>query len=306
MKGKVNLTVGIPAYNEEANIRSLLRETLNQKQTWFSLQEIIVVSDGSNDRTGQIVKTYKDNRVKLVDNQTRKGQSFCQNKIFSMAKGDAVVILEADTLTDGKNYLNYLVEPYARNRSIGLVQGNAKPLAGKTIMEKVLSMQSRLYHYFEISDYTKRKWYTCGRGGRLFSKQVYSKLKWPAGVPEDVYAHLWCKVHNFDTVFAPFAVRIFRCPTSIGDFVGEYRKNVSAEKIVNNYFKPEIVQNVFKDSLIFDLRVAWKFFVSDPWMFVFYMIFKMRLAFAARPILKFVDFWPRNDSPKLAKVHEQI
>ena len=51
MRKKLTVTIGIPAYNEEANVRNLLVSLLAQKETNFKLQEIIVVSDGSTDKT---------------------------------------------------------------------------------------------------------------------------------------------------------------------------------------------------------------------------------------------------------------
>ena len=51
MNKKLTVSVGIPAYDEEANIKSLLEAILQQRQENFILKSIIVVSDGSTDRT---------------------------------------------------------------------------------------------------------------------------------------------------------------------------------------------------------------------------------------------------------------
>lgn len=47
---KLSVSVGIPAYNEEQNIASLIFGILKQKVNNITLKEIIVISDGSTDK----------------------------------------------------------------------------------------------------------------------------------------------------------------------------------------------------------------------------------------------------------------
>src|SRR3989344_7504183 len=105
---KLTVTVGIPAYNEEANIAKLLKRVLAQHELGFLLKRVIVVSDASTDSTDAIVSRFQDRKTELLRNTKRKGQSYCQNLIFSQSSSDIVVILEADTLPSSKNYLNDL------------------------------------------------------------------------------------------------------------------------------------------------------------------------------------------------------
>ena len=80
IKEKVSVTIGIPAYNEEANIGHLLKSLIKQKEEDFKIDKIIVSSDGSTDRTIEIVKSFKDSRIKLLDNKKRRGQASRQNQ----------------------------------------------------------------------------------------------------------------------------------------------------------------------------------------------------------------------------------
>ena len=79
---KPTVTIGIPAYNEEANIGVLLRAIVKQRETDFVLKKIIVVSDKSTDNTANEVKKIKDSRIKLIENRVRRGKVYNQNKIF--------------------------------------------------------------------------------------------------------------------------------------------------------------------------------------------------------------------------------
>jgi len=55
MKKLITVSIGIPAYNEEANIGKLLSSLIKQKEAGFIIKEIIVVSDQSTDKTDEIV-----------------------------------------------------------------------------------------------------------------------------------------------------------------------------------------------------------------------------------------------------------
>ena len=57
---KPTLSIGIPAFNEEANIYFLLKDLLSQKMDQFNLERIIVNSDGSTDDTIEQVKRIKN------------------------------------------------------------------------------------------------------------------------------------------------------------------------------------------------------------------------------------------------------
>src|ERR1041385_4839945 len=97
---KPNILIGIPAYNEEANIGELLKHILSQRQINFNISKIIVISDGSTDKTVAIVSKFKNKKITLINYKKRKGQISRQNEIIKMmAKNDEFLLLfEADTL----------------------------------------------------------------------------------------------------------------------------------------------------------------------------------------------------------------
>lgn len=84
----------IPLYNKENTIASTLESVLKQTIDNF---EVIVVDDGSTDRSSEIVKNINDPRVKyhLQENQ---GVSAARNKGLSLARFDLVCFLDADDL----------------------------------------------------------------------------------------------------------------------------------------------------------------------------------------------------------------
>lgn len=89
-----------PSFNRE----DLVAETLDSviAQTWPHW-EMLVVDDGSTDRTKEIVASYaaRDSRIRLLDRTWQpKGACSCRNEGVSMARGDYVMFLDTDDLID--------------------------------------------------------------------------------------------------------------------------------------------------------------------------------------------------------------
>lgn len=69
------ISIIIPLYNKEHFIEQTLKSVLGQTYTDF---EVIIVNDGSTDKSVDIVSEFKDKRIKLI-NQENKGVSAARN-----------------------------------------------------------------------------------------------------------------------------------------------------------------------------------------------------------------------------------
>jgi O-antigen/teichoic acid export membrane protein/glycosyltransferase involved in cell wall biosynthesis len=88
------VSILIPAYNAEQWIEATIRSAL--AQTW-PRKEIIVVDDGSKDRTVEVAKRFESQGVRVVG-QKNQGASAARNKAFSLSSGDYIQWLDADDL----------------------------------------------------------------------------------------------------------------------------------------------------------------------------------------------------------------
>jgi glycosyltransferase involved in cell wall biosynthesis len=88
------VTIVIPAYNAEKYINQTLETVLQQTYKDF---ELLVVNDGSGDRTAEIVAACADPRVKLIS-QVNQGVSASRNTGIAHATGEFVAFLDADDL----------------------------------------------------------------------------------------------------------------------------------------------------------------------------------------------------------------
>ena len=86
------ISVIIPLYNKEQIIEKCIQSVLTQDYNDF---EVVVVNDGSTDRSAEIVKRIDDSRVRLIE-QENGGPSKARNTGVKNAKGEWIVFLDAD------------------------------------------------------------------------------------------------------------------------------------------------------------------------------------------------------------------
>lgn len=88
------VSILIPAYNAEEWIAATIRSAL--AQTWDQ-KEIVVVDDGSTDRTFEVARRFEANGVRVF-RQANQGAAAARNTAFSLSRGDYIQWLDADDL----------------------------------------------------------------------------------------------------------------------------------------------------------------------------------------------------------------
>jgi succinoglycan biosynthesis protein ExoO len=87
------VSVILPAYNAEKYIGEAIESVLKQTYPYF---ELIVVDDGSKDNTADVVKSFNDNRIHLIQQLENKGVSEARNTGMEYAKGRWFAHIDAD------------------------------------------------------------------------------------------------------------------------------------------------------------------------------------------------------------------
>jgi biofilm PGA synthesis N-glycosyltransferase PgaC len=116
-----SITLIIAAYNETAVIEQKIKNSLALDYPADKL-EIIVITDGSDDTSPDIVAQYADQGVKLMHEPVRRGKSAAMNRAAAQAAGDILVFSDANAF-----YLPDVVRQLARNfhdEAVGCVSGN--------------------------------------------------------------------------------------------------------------------------------------------------------------------------------------
>ena len=96
-----NLSVIIPAFNEEARIPATIRRVAKYVEDSFREYEIIVVDDGSTDRTVDAVRSLARDigRIKLLQNGVNRGKGFSVKQGVQAASGNIILMTDADLST---------------------------------------------------------------------------------------------------------------------------------------------------------------------------------------------------------------
>jgi len=196
------VTFLITAYNEEKDIAQKLQNTLQLDYPRDKL-EILVASDGSTDRTDDIVREFAPQGVRLVRVEGRVGKTATQNEAVRQATGDVIVFSDATTKYERLN-LRRIVRNYA-DPAVGAVSGRYEyfnPTGASIGAGNILFWK---YENFIKSSQTRIRTIT-GCCGCIYSvrRALYEPL--PADIISDLVEPLKILEKGYRIVFEPEAV----------------------------------------------------------------------------------------------------
>jgi len=95
---KYSLSVVMPAHNEEVAIADTVCSTLNAVSAWTEDFEVIIVDDGSQDRTGVILDEIaaRDSRVRVIHHETNQGYGAALVSGFEATRKELVFFMDSD------------------------------------------------------------------------------------------------------------------------------------------------------------------------------------------------------------------
>jgi glycosyltransferase involved in cell wall biosynthesis len=122
----------LPAYDEEANIEQAVREVTVAAERMFAGHEVVIVDDGSRDRTGEIADRLatEDIRVRVVHHPRNLGYGEALRSGFLASRLEYVFVTDADLqfdVSELENFLPYMgivdvVAGYRQNRQDALLR----------------------------------------------------------------------------------------------------------------------------------------------------------------------------------------
>ncbi|MEZ5173274.1 MAG: glycosyltransferase family 2 protein [Bacteroidia bacterium] len=90
------VSVFMPVYNAGVYLKEAIESILNQSFTDF---EFVIVNDGSTDNSREVVLSYQDNRIKLIDNPQNLGLIASLNVGLEVCKGEYIVRMDQDDIS---------------------------------------------------------------------------------------------------------------------------------------------------------------------------------------------------------------
>lgn len=268
---KLTVTIGIPAYNEEQNIRFLVKDLLKQKQVSFQLRKIIICSDASSDSTEEEVKKIRNSKVKLILNKTRKGQASSQNEIISRCHSDILVLLNADVKVKDNTFLEELIKPILQNKA-DLTSAMIKELSPLNLLENILLKSMEIKKQIFDSYKNGNNIYTCHGRARAFARKFYKTFSFKETiVDEDAYSYLYCVSHNYKYEFAKNAKVFYRLPGNLRDHERQSLRFLSHKGQLMNEFGKDFVNNQYHLPVLTVIKYFFMHFLKSPTSVIAYI-----------------------------------
>ena len=130
----VQLSVVIPAYNEEVRLQSTLERVVRYLDERAAEFEILVVDDGSTDRTSDIARSFESRRVRVLNQPGNRGKGAALRAGVAASRGDWILLCDADLSTPIEDL--ELLEP--RSEEAELVIGSRAVAASRVLQHQPL------------------------------------------------------------------------------------------------------------------------------------------------------------------------
>ncbi len=254
---KLTVTIGIPVYNEEKNIRFLLESILEQNEKGYKLEKILIISDGSTDNTVRFVKQLQNNIITIINGKKRLGKAIRFNYLLKKNTSDILIQLDGDVVLKNKNTIKKIIKPFLKDPSIAIVNGSVQPVFPTTFVERLS------YFGFEIWQESKRilgkkadRYRSIGQI-RAFSKEFTKHFYLPRGTDhfEDIYGFYYAISNGWKMVSVSDAIVLYRLASSFKDYINQMVRHLQPHNELEKHFDKEILERYETISMKLKLQV---------------------------------------------------
>ena len=223
------VSIVIPMYNESRYIGRCLDSLLNQSYQDF---EIILIDDGSKDNTVKIAEWYKNKTDLTILQQKNSGPGKARNRWAKEAKGDIIVLVDADMFFD-KDFIKYLVDPILTEKEMGTSHGVEKVGNPENIrsrsrcIDRIVNPPKRQWVYRAIKRdiFLKEWWFDASRWYFDDNLSHINKGKWALTIMNAICYH-----NNPSTLWEAFkhSTRVGKSFAQNPDMIFTYAKKYTA------------------------------------------------------------------------------
>lgn len=220
----LSCSIGVMAYNEEANIGQLLRSLASQRTRSVNPSEIIVVASGCTDGTQAIVRSWaaRDPRIRLVVQHCREGKASAINEFLKLTTEDIVVLCSAD-LIPAETAVEELVAPF-NDAEIGITCARPLPVNDpKTFMGFAAHMLWGLHHEINLLNFKA--------GEMIAFRRIFRRIPYDTVVDEASIEPV-IRGQGYAARYVPSAIVYNKGPDTARDFIAQRRRIYSGHLAV--------------------------------------------------------------------------
>lgn len=264
---KPTVTIAVSVYNEEENIQSFLKSIIAQKEEGYVLEKILIISDGSSDRTIEIARKFRSPKLHIKDYKTRTGKSTRLNEIYSSLRSELLVQFDADVQLAHPLVVHDIIQPLIKEKNVAMCGGHPQPIPGVTFTEKAVNCTFDAYAPL-------RKTYRGGNNvfsvdGRILSykKELLKKIIVPADMTaNDAFTYFACLTNGYQYRHVSTAVVLFRSPQTVKDQIKQNTRFLAMPSRMSLYYSEEIVKKERSLPLWLQAKIMFLQFYKHPIM----------------------------------------
>lgn len=240
------VTVAVCVYNEESNIGDFLKSVVAQKEEGFILEKILIISDGSTDKTVKIARQVKSPKIEVKDYPQRIGKSSRLNEIYSSLKSDIVVQSDGDVIFANPRVIKNLIAPLVGDERVGMTGGHPLPLPAKTFTEKAVNCTLEVY--IPLRKALKGGDNILSATGRAMAlrRELAKKMQVPKDtIANDGFAYFSCLTFGYQYRYAENAKVFFRSPQNLDDHINQNTRFAATIAWMSKFFPPQLVKREY-------------------------------------------------------------
>ena len=214
------ISIIIPAKNAQKTIEKCLNSILNLD---YKNYEVIVIDDGSEDKTGEILEKYKD-KIKIIKNNISLGPARARNMAVKVAEGQYLAFTDSDCLLD-RDWLKELVKGFTQDNVAGVGGSQRVPEDESEFGKKVFKFMQKIGFITDYLHQTKGKLIPVNHNPScnvMYKKEIFLKENgffeglWPG---EDVELDYRLRKKGYQLFFNPFAIVYHYRPSNLKSFL---------------------------------------------------------------------------------------
>jgi|SRR3989344_1803634 len=270
------VTVAVSAYNEEQNILNFINSVLTQREEGFVLENILIISDGSNDNTVTFARSLNLRKIRVLAYKNRKGKSVRLNHIYKCLKTDILIQSDSDVILGNHYVIRDMVKTLIRDKKTVMCGGNPIPVTATTFIERAINHAAELYIAFRKNVRKGNNIFSAD--GRIlgYKKELIKQIIIPATmIANDMYTYFCCLSLGYNYKYVSTATVYYRSPQTLRDHISQNSRFRAAPIRLKKYFSAALVNKELSIPFSLFTISAARHFIKNPFLSV--VIFSINL-----------------------------